>query len=79
MKQDKGEQVFTGDTDEILADKIIKHTRENSKNSFSTQSEDTEEILCCPPKKIITILLAIVSSAALLLFLLSKLRKMFHK
>ena len=79
MKQYKGEQVFSGDTDDILADKIIKHTKENSRNSFSTQSEDKEEILCCPPKKFITILLAIASSAVLLLFLLSKLRKNLNK
>ena len=79
MKQYKGEQVFSGDTDDILADKIIKHTKENSRNSFSTQYEDNGETLCCPPKKLVTIILAIASSAAFLLFLLSMLRKNVNK
>ena len=79
MKKDKGEQVFTGDTDNILADKIIKHTKENSRDSFSTQPEKKEEALCCPPKKFITILLTILSVAALLLFLISKFNRDLNK
>ena len=79
MKKDKGEQVFTGDTDNILADKIIKHTKENSRNSFSTQSENKRETPCCPPRKFITILLAILSAAVLLLFLMSRFSKGLNK
>lgn len=75
MKKDKGKQVFTGDTDDRLADKIIKHTKENSRNSFSTQSENKRETPCCPPGKFITILLTIVSAAVLLLFLMSRFSK----
>ena len=75
MKKDKGEQVFTGDTDNILADKIIKHTKENSRNSFSTQPVNKRGETCCPPKKIIAVLLAVLSAAALLLFLISKINR----
>lgn len=79
MKQDKGAQVFAGDTDDILADKIIKHTKENSRNSFSTQSDDREKTPCRLPRKFITILLAIASSAVLLALLMIKFRKSNNK
>lgn len=34
MKSNKGEQVFAANTDEILAEKIIKHSKINSKKTF---------------------------------------------
>lgn len=77
MKKDKGKQVFNGDTDNILADKIIKHTKVNSKNvSFDKLKNDT---YCSPSKKHITVVLALLSSFILLLMLIRKLKKIFNK
>ena len=42
MKKDKGKQVLNGNTDNILADKIIKNTKVNSKNvSFDRLENST--------------------------------------
>jgi hypothetical protein len=70
MKGDKGKQVFTGNTGDLLADKIIRHSKENSMNSFSARLENNTETFCRPPKKFITILLALLSAAALLLLVI---------
>ena len=77
MKKDKGKQVFNGDTDNILADKIIKHTKVNSKNvSFDSLANDT---YCHPPKKLIAVVLALLSSLVLLLMLIRKLKKLYEQ
>lgn len=72
MKQNKGKQVFTGDTDSILAEKIIKHTQENSRDIFSPQPEHQGIKHPYFAKKCITILLTILCSSALILFLISR-------
>ena len=74
MKKNKGKQVFSGDTDNILADKIIKHTKVNSKNVSFDRLENAT--YCSPSKKLITVVLALLSSFILLLMLIRKLKKL---
>ena len=77
MKKDKGKQVFTNNTDDILADKIINHSKVNSKKvSFDKLENDA---CCCPSKKLFAVVLAFISSLILLLMLIRKFNKNFNK
>lgn len=47
MKKDKGKQVFSGNIDDILADKIIEHTEANSADASTEKQEEIAKPNCC--------------------------------
>lgn len=75
MKSKKGEQVFTENTDDILADKIIDHTEMNSKKYAHKGKLDDNTQNRNSLKKYITIALGALTSILLLFILTNGLRK----
>ncbi len=79
MKSNKGEQVFSGSTDDILADKIIRHSEINSSKEESTipQHENSEPSYRCPlsATQCVTVIMVVLSSFFLLFMLLNRTKR----
>ncbi len=79
MKSNKGEQVFSGNTDDILADKIIRHSKINSSKEESTIPErDRGDTSCCESfstSQCVTVGIILFSLMVLLFMLLNRVMK----
>ncbi len=79
MKSNKGEQVFSGNTDDILADKIIKHSEINSSKEDCTIPEhENSGTSCCESfstAQCVTVVMVVLSSFLLLLLILNRIKR----
>ena len=73
MKNKKGTQVFSENTDEILAEKIIEHTEQNrSHGHHTTTSANTAMQSYSGLRKYVTVALVLCTSLCILLLLLKR-------